>query len=132
MGARDIAARLLLPALALLLGLAFLLALNTGSSGVLLGPALRDWYAGEDSAALIILREIRLPRALAALAVGATLGVAGAALQGMLRNPLAEPGLVGASNCASLGAVLVLYFGLAPRPPRCCCFRRRSWGWPLR
>ena len=114
MGGRETAARLLLPALALLLALAFLLALNTGSSGALLGPALRDWYAGEDSAALIILREIRLPRALAALAVGATLGVAGAALQGMLRNPLAEPGLVGASNCASLGAVLVLYFGFAP------------------
>jgi len=101
-------------ALLLLLAAAFFLSLETGSSGAVLGPALDDCLAGRESAALIILREIRLPRALSALAVGATLGVAGAALQGMLRNPLAEPGLVGASSCASLGAVLVLYFGLAP------------------
>jgi iron complex transport system permease protein len=100
--------------LLVLLALAFAAALNTGSSGALLLRAFADWSAGRESAALIIVREIRLPRALAALAVGATLGAAGAALQGMLRNPLAEPGLVGTSSCAALGAVLVLYFGLAP------------------
>lgn len=60
-----------------------------------------------------ILFEIRAPRVLLAILVGASLGVAGAALQGLLRNPLAEPGLLGASNGAALGAVLALYTGLA-------------------
>lgn len=59
----------------------------------------------------IIFFEIRLPRALLAVTIGATLGLAGAALQGLLRNPLAGPGLMGVSNCAALGAVIALYFG---------------------
>jgi len=66
-----------------------------------------------DDAVAIILHEIRLPRALLALSIGATLGLAGAVLQGLLRNPLAEPGLLGASSGAALGAVTVLSFGLA-------------------
>ncbi len=111
---RGLAERLLLPGLTVALVLAGVLALDTGSAGALLSAALGDWVTGRESTALLILREIRVPRALAALTVGATLGVAGAALQGMLRNPLAEPGLVGASSCAALGAVLVLYFGLMP------------------
>jgi len=56
--------------------------------------------------------EIRLPRALLGLLVGASLGLTGAGLQGLLRNPLAEPGLIGASSGAALGAVLVFYSGL--------------------
>jgi iron complex transport system permease protein len=60
----------------------------------------------------IIMQELRLPRALLAICVGGTLGLAGAALQGLLRNPLAEPSLIGASSSAALGAVLILYFGL--------------------
>jgi len=100
-------------ALCLGLGAALVVSLNTGSAGAILVDALRDWIAGSRSSAAIILLEIRLPRALAAAAVGATLGIAGAAMQGLLRNPLAEPGLVGASNCAALGAVIVFYFGLA-------------------
>lgn len=107
------ARRLLLGVLALLLALACALELATGPAGAALPAALGDWWSGRESTALLILREIRVPRMLAALSVGATLGVAGAALQGLLRNPLAEPGLVGASSCAALGAVLVLYFGLA-------------------
>jgi iron complex transport system permease protein len=93
----------------------FFVVLQTGASGRILLSGARDWLAGQDSAAAVIVREIRLPRALAAAFIGATLGMAGAALQGMLRNPLAEPGLIGASNCAALGAVIVLYFGLAPQ-----------------
>ena len=61
----------------------------------------------------IIVREVRLPRAILGLAIGATLGLAGAALQGFLRNPLAEPGLIGVSASAALGAVLMFYTGLA-------------------
>lgn len=59
-----------------------------------------------------IIREIRLPRTLLAIAVGAALGMSGAALQGFLRNPLAEPGLLGVSGGAALGAVIAIYSGL--------------------
>jgi iron complex transport system permease protein len=75
-----------------------------------------DWRAAlSDTQSLhgTILWQVRLPRALLAIVVGATLGLAGAALQGLLRNPLAGPDLVGVTNCAALGAVLTLYFGIA-------------------
>lgn len=61
----------------------------------------------------VVVWEIRLPRAVAALAVGAALGASGAALQGLLRNPLAEPGVLGVSATAALGATFVIYYGLA-------------------
>lgn len=60
-----------------------------------------------------ILIDIRLPRTILCLAVGAALGLTGAAMQGLLRNPLAEPGLLGVSGGAALGAVLALYTGFA-------------------
>lgn len=66
-----------------------------------------------DSTVVLIATEVRLPRTLMGLLVGATLGLAGAALQGYLRNPLAEPGLIGVSAGAALGAVLALYYGLS-------------------
>jgi iron complex transport system permease protein len=72
---------------------------------------------GPSAVAGIIFTEIRLPRALLGLLVGGTLGLAGAALQGLLRNPLAEPGLLGASSGAAFGAVLAFYFGFAARYP---------------
>lgn len=61
----------------------------------------------------IVLWEIRLPRAVAAFVVGAALGLCGAALQGLLRNPLAEPGVLGVSASAALGATLALFYGAA-------------------
>ena len=61
----------------------------------------------------MVVWEIRLPRAVAALVVGAALGASGAALQGLLRNPLAEPGVLGVSATAALGATFVIYYGLA-------------------
>ena len=64
-----------------------------------------------------LVQEIRLPRTLLAIGVGATLGLSGAALQGLLRNPLAEPGVVGISASAGLGSVVALYFGLAAAWP---------------
>lgn len=70
-----------------------------------------------DKVAAIILFDLRLPRTLLALAVGAMLGLAGAALQGYLRNPLAEPSVLGTSNAAALGAVAAIYFGLANLHP---------------
>ena len=63
----------------------------------------------------LVVWQIRLPRALAAGFVGAALGMSGAALQGLLRNPLAEPGILGVS--AALFATFVLYFGLATAGP---------------
>jgi len=61
----------------------------------------------------LILYEIRLPRAILGMMIGITLGIGGAALQGFLRNPLAEPGLIGVSSAASLGAVITIYTGLS-------------------
>lgn len=70
-----------------------------------------------DMIASTIVLELRMPRMLLGLLVGAMLGLAGAALQGFLRNPLAEPSVLGASNAAALGAVIALYFGLAELHP---------------
>lgn len=64
-----------------------------------------------------IVLQIRAPRTLLAVLIGAILGLAGAALQGLLRNPLADPALIGTSNAAALGAVIALYFGLAKAFP---------------
>ena len=65
-----------------------------------------------DLAQLVIV-EVRLPRLILALLVGGILGLSGAVLQGLLRNPLAEPGLLGVSSGASLGAVIALYYGFS-------------------
>jgi len=70
-----------------------------------------------DKVASVILFDLRLPRTLLAIAVGAMLGLAGAALQGYLRNPLAEPSVLGTSNAAALGGVAAIYFGLADIHP---------------
>ncbi len=60
----------------------------------------------------LVVWQIRLPRAVAAFVVGAALGISGAALQGLLRNPLAEPGVLGVSASAALGATCALYYGV--------------------
>lgn len=99
----------------LLLALAacLLLALHVGPSHINPWQAVTDVLARRESVEAMILFEVRLPRVLLALFIGATLGLSGAALQGLLRNPLAEPGIIGVSNCAALGAVIVFYFGLS-------------------
>lgn len=82
-----------------------------------LGPApLANPFAA-DAATQTIVWEIRLPRALAAWLVGAALGLSGAALQGLLRNPLADSGVLGLSGFAALGAVLAFAFGAASLAP---------------
>lgn len=98
--------------LALLAGAAFVsvLAGTVWLSPALVGSALVAPQA--DLTALIVL-EIRLPRIILAMAIGASLGLSGAVLQGLLRNPLAEPGLLGVTSGASLGAVIAIYFGFA-------------------
>lgn len=87
--------------------LAMALSVMAGHSWI--GPA--HWFSGDLQA--LILMELRLPRVCAGALVGVALGVSGAAMQGYLRNPLADPGLFGVSSCAALGAVSSLYFGLA-------------------
>ena len=64
------------------------------------------------SLAGLVVTELRLPRAILAILVGAALGLSGAVLQGLLRNPLAEPGLLGVTSGAAVGAVVAIYFGL--------------------
>jgi iron complex transport system permease protein len=97
-----------------LLLLAFCASLGIGAADIPL-HVLFAAAAGGDADVLLILREIRLPRALLAVAVGAGLGMSGAALQALLRNPLAEPGVVGISASGALGAVLAFYSGASAR-----------------
>lgn len=90
-----------------------LFGLSLALGEVWLNPFRLLMPAGSDTQTVdaVILREIRLPRAVLAAAIGAVLGLAGAVLQGLLRNPLAEPGLIGVSATASLGAVIAIYSG---------------------
>jgi len=98
--------------LGLLVAGLFAASLLVGPAGLPPGARLRALVSGEGATGLV-MREIRLPRAILGAAIGAGLGMAGAAMQGYLRNPLAEPGLIGVSGSAALGAVLALHTGLA-------------------
>jgi len=103
----------LLPSLALLLLLLFLLSLGLGEAPLSLPSAFGALLAGERNLETLVLLELRLPRTLLGVMVGASLGLAGAAMQGFLRNPLAEPGVIGVSSCAAFGAVVAFYSGLS-------------------
>ncbi|MRH21875.1 FecCD family ABC transporter permease [Rhodovulum strictum] len=105
--------RALIAALSALVAALFLVALLVGPAGLAPGESLVALVSGKGDAAALVMREIRLPRAILAVLVGASLGLSGAALQGYLRNPLAEPGLIGVSASAALGAVIALQTGLA-------------------
>ncbi|NBD30111.1 MAG: iron chelate uptake ABC transporter family permease subunit [Alphaproteobacteria bacterium] len=94
--------------------------LALGAGALVIGPAnapywdsLSALFVDDGTPLTLVMREIRLPRAILALAIGASLGMAGAAMQGYLRNPLADPGLIGVSSSAALGAVLAIQTGLA-------------------
>src|SRR6478735_8895155 len=97
-----------IPFLLLLLAVAIPLSL-------LAGRVWLDPWATPNAA--VILGELRLPRALLAVTVGAGLGAAGAAMQGYLRNPLADPGLFGIAPAAALGAVVALSLGAGALVP---------------
>ncbi len=109
--------RLLIVLLAILVTSLFVLSLTVGPADVSPWQGLAGLFAGDDSLIGLVMREIRLPRAILGLMIGATLGLSGAALQGYLRNPLAEPGLIGVSASASLGAVIAIYTGLSALLP---------------
>jgi iron complex transport system permease protein len=105
-------ARWIAAAILLLMGIS---AVSLAVGRVPLSPAvlLASVTAPKPNLGWLILTELRLPRTLLGLIAGATLGLSGAVLQGLLRNPLAEPGLLGVSAGASLGAVIAIYFGLS-------------------
>ena len=96
--------------------LAALLALGSLATGpVRLSPltVIDALFGGGSDVQQTIVREIRLPRTILGLAIGAILGLSGAALQGLLRNPLASPSLFGAPQSAAFGAVLMIALGWA-------------------
>ncbi len=103
----------LLAALAALVAALAAASLLIGPAGATPGAALRALTVGDGTPLTLVMREIRAPRAVLAIMVGASLGLSGAALQGYLRNPLAEPGLIGVTGAAALGAVIALQTGLA-------------------
>lgn len=105
--------RFLIPVLVVASLLSIIAACLLGSTP--LGPnrVLAALFGFADAGDTLVIWQIRLPRALAAFVVGAALGTSGAALQGLLRNPLAEPGVLGVSASAALGATFALYYGLA-------------------
>lgn len=76
-----------------------------------------DMWKAQDDISRAILIELRLPRAILGVLVGASLGLAGAAMQGYLRNALAEPGTLGVSAMSALGAVLSIFFNIAGLHP---------------
>ena len=103
--------------LTLFLAIAVLASLLTGPTNMSTLDVMKVLIGQGDPTNALIIQDIRLPRTLLAAVIGAGLGASGAALQGYTRNPLAAPGILGFSACASLGAVLALYFGLAKWVP---------------
>ena len=76
-------------------------------------PISTLWDTGADAIATNIVWKIRMPRVVLAGLVGASLAIAGAAFQGLLKNPLADPYTLGVSSGASVGAVVTLFFGIS-------------------
>jgi iron complex transport system permease protein len=121
----DAAARRRAGVVAALVALVVVLALvSLGIGPVRLSPltVIEALFGGGSDVQQVIVNEIRLPRMILGCAIGAILGLAGAALQGLLRNPLASPSLFGAPQSAAFGAVLVISLGLADV---------RSWALPV-
>ena len=108
-----IADRHLLPILFASSAIALLAACLLGSTPLGVSRVIAAFFGQADAGDTLVIWQIRLPRALSAFAVGIALGTSGAALQGLLRNPLAEPGVLGVSASATLGATFALYYGLS-------------------
>ena len=121
-GDRRALARLVIVLLAALLGATFLFSLASGASDASAWTVLLELTGMAQEGALsardrIIVMDIRLPRAVLGVLIGAALAVSGAVMQGLFRNPLADPGLVGVSAGASLGAVSVIVLGATVLAP---------------
>ncbi|SFJ70255.1 FecCD family ABC transporter permease [Celeribacter neptunius] len=105
--------KLLLSLLGLTVVALFTASLLIGVADQPVGASLSALFGGGEGPLPMVMREIRLPRAILGIMVGVSLGLSGAAMQGFLRNPLAEPGVIGISASAALGAVLALQTGFA-------------------
>lgn len=90
----------------------FLVSLAVGAFALPLGDVVAGLFGAADQSANIIVQEIRLPRSHLAVMIGATLGLAGASLQGLVQNPLASPSILGAPSAAALFSVAALALGL--------------------
>lgn len=97
--------------------IAALLSVFLGSAPLSLSRVVMTLAGHGDWVETVIVFDLRLPRAVLSVAVGAAFGLGGAVLQGYLRNPLADPSVLGLSNAAALGAVIVIYAGLAGAHP---------------
>ncbi len=117
MNQRALPTAVLIPALIVLSGAVIVGACALGSTPLPPGRMFAALLGGGAPGDEVVVWHIRLPRALAAYVVGLALGASGAALQGLLRNPLAEPGVLGVSASAALGATLSLYYGFAALGP---------------
>ncbi|MGN7962397.1 FecCD family ABC transporter permease [Brucella sp. 22210] len=120
-GDRTQRARIVLVVLGVALCLTALFSLTAGASDASILTLLRGFVSGEGAETFqrdhLIIMEIRLPRIILGMLIGAGLAVSGAVMQGLFRNPLADPGLVGVASGASLGAVSMIVLGgsvLAP------------------
>lgn len=103
----------LVPILALLVAVLTAASIAIGYAAFDVPAAFGDWFAGRTTLPALVLWELRIPRALLGALVGFSLGLTGAVMQGYLRNPLADPGILGISSAAAFGAVVVFYGGLA-------------------
>jgi len=103
--------RRLILVLSLLLPCAMAMALACGAISLSPGELWQGLAGTQDSQAQLIIQRIRLPRALLAALMGATLAISGAAMQGLFRNPLADPSLIGVTAGASLGASIMIVAG---------------------
>lgn len=106
-------AGLLIAGLAVLTAVLFIASLQLGPAPLGPGTVIRALAGLGDPIDVLIVQELRLPRAILAVLIGATLALSGAALQGLVRNPLAAPSVFGAPGAAAFGAVLAIGTGLA-------------------
>lgn len=111
MAVRTAGSTALIASLVCIVLVLFAVSMAVGRASIGFVDVLRAVLAGELTPQTLVFTELRLPRALLGALVGASLGLAGAAMQGLLRNPLAEPGIIGVSGCAALGAVVAFYTG---------------------
>lgn len=117
--AREIRGRLVVAACLCAVAAAALLSVGSGAVAIgpsqvlqlLVAPLDVDLGVATEARHALVFWSIRLPRLLAAMLVGASLGLAGAVMQGLFRNPLADPGLIGVSSCAALAAVATIVAG---------------------
>jgi iron complex transport system permease protein len=128
-GDRSARARLTVVVLAIALAATVLFSLASGASDASAFQVVRDSlfpsFAANDALSIrdgVIIYDIRLPRVIMGVLIGAALAVSGAVLQGLFRNPLADPGLVGVSAGSSLGAVAVIVLGATVLAPLTALF----------